>query len=73
MKPHSVSGDGSLGNESGITIGEKFRRVYEAAVMAMTTDSLEQRRIVMSKQSERRHRANEPIRTMMFLGSWSHT
>ncbi|KAF7804840.1 hypothetical protein G2W53_043951 [Senna tora] len=80
MKPHHVSGDTSLpNNDSTRSIGEKLRRVYEAAVVAITADdSLKQRRPFMCNQTERRGwshraRADDPIRTMMFLGSWNHT
>ncbi|KAI9080330.1 hypothetical protein K1719_037724 [Acacia pycnantha] len=78
MKPHSVSGEASRSNDSTKSIGDKLRRVYEAAVVAVSADSLKQPRLVRSNQTERRgwnHRAwaDDPIRTLMFLGSWNHT
>ncbi|KAK4273197.1 hypothetical protein QN277_021645 [Acacia crassicarpa] len=78
MKPHSVSGEASRSNDSAKSIGDRLRRVYEAAVVAVSADSLKQPRIVPRNQTERRgwnhhERADDPIRTLMFLGSWNHT
>ncbi|EEF30509.1 conserved hypothetical protein [Ricinus communis] len=88
MKPHShgcLSTDGSLTHhESKRTFGEKLKQAYESArngvgkgntttaSTASTANSL-----WFSKENERRnwttYCAEDPIRTMMFLGSWGHT
>ncbi|XP_054803731.1 uncharacterized protein LOC129306954 [Prosopis cineraria] len=78
MKPHPVSGEASRPNDSAKSIGDKLRQVYQAAVVAVTADSLKQPRLLLRNQTERRGRshrasADDPIRTLMFLGSWSHT
>ncbi|CAL0302436.1 unnamed protein product [Lupinus luteus] len=60
MKPHiSEESSSSLVDESNRSIVEK----------ANTTEVLKQRRI----NQRRVHRSEDPIRTLIFLGSWSHT
>ncbi|KAE9593827.1 hypothetical protein Lal_00036267 [Lupinus albus] len=60
MKPHiSEESSNSLVDESNRSIGEK----------ANTTEVLKQRRL----NQRRIHRSEDPIRTLIFLGSWSHT
>lgn len=79
MKPQQFSGDSCLSQESKRTIREKIGRVYEAALVAMAGSNGAQNggsSFLVSKQIERRrwnNRTEDPIRTMMFLGSWSHT
>ncbi|KAK8614564.1 hypothetical protein V6N13_068364 [Hibiscus sabdariffa] len=80
MKPQSLSGDhnNSLMAESKGTIREKLKQVCEAAMDVMAKNGVQRghNRVPISKEIERRssnHHAEEPIRTMMFLGSWSHT
>lgn len=77
-------GDGSVTEkESKRTIQERIGQVYEAAVVAMGgsygSQNQEHRSgsSSISKEIERRrrwsYRTEDPIRTIMFLGSWSHT
>lgn len=77
MKPHNLSNDGSLTHESKRTIGEKLKQAIDAAMDAMARNELGKgNSLLFSKEIERRnwsHHAEDPIRTMMFLGSWSHT
>ncbi|KAL5795573.1 hypothetical protein ACOSQ2_000393 [Xanthoceras sorbifolium] len=75
MKHQNVSGDGSLSKR---TIGEKLRHAYEAAVVAVAGDQVQQagRSRSASRGFERRksgYHVEDPIRIMMFLGSWNHT
>ncbi|KAL4308316.1 hypothetical protein GQ457_01G053700 [Hibiscus cannabinus] len=73
MKPQSLSGD----HESKGTIREKLKQICEAAMDVMAKNGVQRgHRIPISKDVERlssNHYAEEPIRTMMLLGSWSHT
>ncbi|WOG83769.1 hypothetical protein DCAR_0102947 [Daucus carota subsp. sativus] len=78
MKPHHLSGDSSLIRESKMTIGEKLRRAYATTMTVMVGDTNPNQRgnIKISKEIERRNGRSgleDPLRTMMFLGSWSHT
>jgi len=77
MKPHiHVSGESSPGNEFRKPVGEKLHRVDEESVMTINCEASKQGRVQMHQQFERRkwsHRAEDPIRTLMFLGSWNHT
>ncbi|TKY61797.1 hypothetical protein E2542_SST11650 [Spatholobus suberectus] len=72
MKPH-VSGESSLANESSRSVGEKLHQVCKAAMVAITTDASKQRRRLLPCNQRLSHQAEDPIRTLMFLGSWSHT
>ncbi|KAL9278036.1 hypothetical protein ACSQ67_014449 [Phaseolus vulgaris] len=77
MKPH-ISGESSLANELRRSAGEKLHQVDEAATtVAIAADAAKQGWFVMYNQAERRrrrsHRVEEPIRTLMFLGSMNHT
>lgn len=71
MKPH-VSSESSLGNESSRSVGEKLHQVCKAAMVAITTDGSKQSRLLTCNQ-RLSHHTEDPIRTLMFLGSWSHT
>ena len=79
MKPQQFTGDGSVGKESKTTLGEKLRQACEAALVSMAgfgSNQNRRRSLLIPKDIERRrgtHHAEDPIRTMMFLGSWSHT
>ncbi|OWM63514.1 hypothetical protein CDL15_Pgr019463 [Punica granatum] len=76
MKSPYPSGDSSLTHETKRTIRERLKQAYEAAVISVATPDHQTTRIPISKEIERRktgHRVEEPIRTIMFLGSWSHT
>ncbi|KDP28128.1 hypothetical protein JCGZ_13899 [Jatropha curcas] len=84
MKPHShsltLSNDASSlthDHQSKRTFGQKVKQAYDAARNSVvkgnntTTTSLR-----LPKENERRnwsYCAEDPIRTMMFLGSWGHT
>lgn len=73
MKPQHLSGDSS----SKRTMGEKLRQAWAAAMVAMAgSGTMKGGGISISKAIERRNRRSgveDPLRTMMFLGSWSHT
>lgn len=68
MKPHvHVSGESSPAKEFRKPVGEKLRRIDEAS---------KEGGVQMYHEIERRrwsHRAEDPIRTLMFLSSWNHT
>ncbi|KAK7337428.1 hypothetical protein VNO77_18003 [Canavalia gladiata] len=68
MKTH-VSGEASLGNDSTRSIGEKLHTVCKEATVAITTDASKQ----LGLNQRWSYQAEDPIRTLMFLGSWSHT
>ena len=77
MKPHASS-ESSEASELRRCIGEKLHRVDEAAMVAITTPDTasKQGRLLKFNKTERRrwsHRAEDPIRTLMFLGSSNHT
>jgi hypothetical protein len=77
MNPQHLSGEGSLAQESKKTVGENLRLAYEVARIAVAKNRVwEGCSLPISKEIERRrwsYHAEDPIRTMMFLGSWSHT
>ncbi|KAK1564802.1 hypothetical protein Q3G72_011896 [Acer saccharum] len=79
MKHQNVyAGDGSLAHDSKRTIGEKLRQAYDAVVVTVAGDRVQQsgRSRSASRGIERQkscYCAEDPIRTMMFLGSWNHT
>ncbi|KAJ1402341.1 hypothetical protein SESBI_28033 [Sesbania bispinosa] len=65
MKPH-ISGESSLANEFRKSVGEKkLHQVDES--------SGKQGRLHQTERRRRTHRSEDPIRTLMFLGSWNHT
>ncbi|KAJ9696464.1 hypothetical protein PVL29_008609 [Vitis rotundifolia] len=72
MKPPQLPGDGPQ-----TTVGERLRLAYEAAVMAVARNwAVKGGGVPIPKEIERRKHcsaADDPIRTMMFLGSWNHT
>uniref|UniRef100_F6HZ28 Uncharacterized protein n=1 Tax=Vitis vinifera TaxID=29760 RepID=F6HZ28_VITVI len=72
MKPTHLPGDGPQ-----TTVGERLRLAYEAAVMAVARNwAVKGGGVPIPKEIERRKHcsaADDPIRTMMFLGSWNHT
>ncbi|GLU07408.1 hypothetical protein SLE2022_243680 [Rubroshorea leprosula] len=70
MKPQnfSLSGDNTLISESKASIGERLKEACAAAMVAVestTPKATEQKLGNWSRE--------DPIRVMMFLGSWSHT
>ncbi|XWS36194.1 hypothetical protein CRYUN_Cryun20dG0064400 [Craigia yunnanensis] len=78
MKPQNLSGDNSLiGELSERTIRERLKQICQAAMDAMVNNGVQRgHRILISKEIERRngsYSTEDPIRAMMFLGSWSHT
>ncbi|KAG4913686.1 hypothetical protein AAZX31_19G196400 [Glycine max] len=73
MKPH-VSGESSnLAKESSRSVGEKLHQVCKAAMVAITTDGSNQRSSRLLPNQRLSLQSEDPIRTLMFLGSWSHT
>ncbi|XWS46685.1 hypothetical protein CRYUN_Cryun14cG0089200 [Craigia yunnanensis] len=78
MKSQNLSGDNSLiGELSERTIRERLKQVCQAAMDAMVKNGVQRgHKILISKEIERRNGScstEDPIRTMMFLGSWSYT
>ncbi|PSR94768.1 Homeobox protein [Actinidia chinensis var. chinensis] len=86
MKPQNLSSESSLVHESKRTIGEKFWQICEAARVAVAENNRPLKRkgkgnppISFPREMERRNGnrgyrgLEDPIRTVMFLGSWSHT
>lgn len=77
MEPQHLSCDGSLTQESDRTVGEKFRQAFEVARIAVAKNRIWGGcSLPISEEIERRRwssDAEDPIKTMMFLGSWSHT
>ncbi|KAH7578370.1 hypothetical protein JRO89_XS01G0373500 [Xanthoceras sorbifolium] len=72
MKHQNVSGDGSLTHDSKRTIGEKLRHAYEAAVVAVAGDQVQQagRSRSASRGFERRksgYHVEDPIRIMILI------
>ncbi|KAK7396873.1 hypothetical protein VNO78_18035 [Psophocarpus tetragonolobus] len=67
MKPEVCGGERCLGKESSRSlVGEKLHQVCKAAMVAIASERA-------SNQSFRHHPAEDPIRTLMFLGSWKTT
>jgi hypothetical protein len=80
MKPHNLSSDGSLPRDAKRTIAERLKQAIDAATVSMTMArngaGKGNSALLYSKEIERRNwssQAEDPIRTMMFLGSWGHT
>lgn len=88
MKPQQFSGDhhhhhDSLMNRRDskrtVTIQEKLRLVYEKALGKMAAGQTSMgdggRNNIIQEHERRNQRSfiEDPIRTMIFLGSWSHT
>ncbi|XVF80526.1 hypothetical protein PTKIN_Ptkin15bG0080500 [Pterospermum kingtungense] len=67
-----------MGELSERTMRERFKQVCQAAMDVMVKNGVQRghRTSLISKEIERRngsYSTEDPIRTMMFLGSWSHT
>ncbi|KAM6540980.1 hypothetical protein CsatB_005427 [Cannabis sativa] len=81
IKPQPFLGDSCLSQEPKKTLGAKLRQACEAALVSMDSYGSNQncgKSLLIPKDIERRkvvyqYKAEDPIRTMMFLGSWSHT
>lgn len=77
MKPQNICGESSLCEESKRGFRQKLGQAYEAALLVMARNGAQKGRgLLISKSIERRrwnYSAEDPIRTLMFLGSWSHT
>ncbi|PSS14668.1 Histidine--tRNA ligase [Actinidia chinensis var. chinensis] len=85
MKPQNLSSESSSVHESKRAIGEKFWQICEAARVVVAGSHGTSREkgngnpcISFFREMERRnenrtYRVEDPIRTLMFLGSWSHT
>ncbi|KAK9282122.1 hypothetical protein L1049_005034 [Liquidambar formosana] len=74
MKSEHFSGGSPLIHESKRTVGEMLKQAYETAMA--WNGAPNGRGLPISKEIERRKRsfgAEDPIRTIIFLGSWSHT
>ncbi|KAL4305232.1 hypothetical protein HN51_039234 [Arachis hypogaea] len=66
-----ASGEGSLASESSISLGEKLHQACESVVVAAAADAAQQGRHLSSRRGS--CHGEDPIRTLMFLGSWTHT
>ncbi|TQD71691.1 hypothetical protein C1H46_042773 [Malus baccata] len=78
MKPQNTCGESSLCEEPTRGFREMFQQAYQAAAVFMANqgDQRNRRVLLVSKPVERRRwscSAEDPIRTLIFLGSWSHT
>ncbi|KVH94444.1 hypothetical protein Ccrd_003473 [Cynara cardunculus var. scolymus] len=78
MKPQHISNDTSMIHECK-RVGERLRQAFQATVMAADSQngSIDsERRVQYAKETNRPKRkmnVEDPMRTIMFLGSWSHT
>ncbi|KAJ1435688.1 hypothetical protein SESBI_04629 [Sesbania bispinosa] len=68
MKPH-ISGESSVANEFRKSVGEK--KLHQVDETSKTSGK--QGRLHQTERRRRSHRSEDPIRTLMFLGSWNHT
>ncbi|KAB2605171.1 hypothetical protein D8674_004888 [Pyrus ussuriensis x Pyrus communis] len=79
MKPQNICGESSLCDESTRGFRETLRQAYQAAMVVMAGHGGHNngRGLLVSKPIGGRRRwnnyAEDPIRTLIFLGSWSHT
>lgn len=81
MKPQHICGESSLREESKRGFRERLGQAYQATVLVMARHGAQNgvavgRGLLISKAIERRtwsSSAEDPIRTLMFLGSWNHT
>ncbi|CAB4281541.1 unnamed protein product [Prunus armeniaca] len=79
MKPQHICGESSLCEESKIGVRERLGQAYKAAMLVMARHGAQNgfgRGLLISKAIERRRwssSAEDPIKTLMFLGSWNHT
>ncbi|KAK4785992.1 hypothetical protein SAY86_002681 [Trapa natans] len=76
MKPLNPSSDSSLAQETRGGIGERMKRAFQAAVTSLAAPNC-RNGLWVAKKIDRRRISCSPeedsIRTIMFLGSWSHT
>lgn len=74
---HHISGENSTASEFRRSVGEKLHHVDEAATATIAADAGKEGRLLKYNQNEKRrrrgHRGEDPIRTLMFLGSLNHT
>ncbi|BAT86322.1 hypothetical protein LR48_Vigan03g286300 [Vigna angularis] len=69
MKPH-VSGETCLAKDSGRSaVGEKLHQLSKA----ISTDASNHRSRLLKRNQRFSLQPEDPIRTLMFLASWSHT
>ncbi|KAJ4968069.1 hypothetical protein NE237_014770 [Protea cynaroides] len=79
MKPQHLPSDSSMVHEAKKTMGEKLKNVYDGAKVSLARKIASQKGNgdSVSQGIERRRASNstteDPIRTIMFLGSWNHT
>lgn len=79
MKPQNLPEDGSFFHESKRRLGEMLKEVRENTIVAMTAKPKSYNRlgrVSVSQEMERRNKRSgteDPMRTIMFLGSWSHS
>lgn len=82
MKPQHLSSDTSMIHECKRMVGERLQQAFQARIVVedsrseRSESSDSERKIYNTKQVKRLNRRvkmDDPIRTIMFLGSWSHT
>ncbi|KAL4558847.1 hypothetical protein LXL04_037051 [Taraxacum kok-saghyz] len=81
MKPQHISSDTSVIHDCKRMVGERFRQAFQATTIVVDDNkrsgiSDTERRVLNAKEVKRKNRrvnTEDPIRTIMFLGSWSHT
>nr|DAD33342.1 TPA_asm: hypothetical protein HUJ06_012193 [Nelumbo nucifera] len=77
MKPHNFSNDGSLIQEAKSMIREKLKKACEVAMFSVEKNVIQKgcrcSRLVSNENQRRQTSATEdPIRTLVFLASWTH-
>ncbi|PWA71412.1 hypothetical protein CTI12_AA280860 [Artemisia annua] len=79
MKPQHLSGDSSAAHECTRMVKERLRQAFRATMLVDATrkESSHVKTHVSNveevKRPNRVLNTEDPIRTIMFLGSWSHT
>lgn len=79
MKPQPISCESPAIHECKRVVGGRLRQVFQATTTVVddSNKSLDSESKVYYTENVKRtnHRVNteDPIRTIMFLGSWSHT
>ncbi|MED6155232.1 hypothetical protein PIB30_003419 [Stylosanthes scabra] len=69
----NASGEASFASNSSISLGlgDKLHQACESAVVAATADATKPGRRLSPRRGS--CHGEDPIRTLMFLGSWTHT
>ncbi|PWA99722.1 hypothetical protein CTI12_AA003750 [Artemisia annua] len=78
MKLQHLSGDSSAVHECTRMVKERLRQAFRATMLVDTRNESSHAKTHVSnveefKRPDRVLNTEDPIRTIMFLGSWSHT